>query len=241
MDEIISIAQNTEFIYHEMTVTLACIRHGGPRSVLIIGGGDGGAAKHALAVKTVQRVLQIEIDKDVVNASKKFLPAISNGSFDDDRLELIIGDGMDFVKKTSEKFDIVVLDVTEPIPGGPAEDFLSKGFLGDVKRIMNDDGVFVTHCGTLIFQANKISQVMGALKEVFTNVDLHTAMVPEFEFTDSGFLVCSSWEKPTQAEIVTRFKHLLTQECKFLSPEIYFSSSVISPFVRKLTGMTSES
>ena len=240
IDGIINIAKDTEFIYHEMMVTLPCIYHGSPKSVLIIGGGDGGAAKHALGIKTIKKIVQVEIDKDVIDACQQYLPEISDGSLQNNKVELTIGDGLEYVKNTKNKFDVVVLDVSDPVPGGPAVGLLSTEFYKNVKKILNKDGVMLTHCGSLIFQAKKAKTIAERLEKIFKRVTMHVALIPEFELTEFGFLICSSGKKPLNTEIHNKYKTLLSRQCRYLSPEVYFSSAVLSPYIQKLTGVVNK-
>lgn len=238
IDEIINIADRTEFIYHEMMVTLPCIQHGNPKSVLIIGGGDGGAAKRTLMVNGVERIVQVEVDQTVVDACKEFMPELANGAFDDPKVELVIGDGIEYVKKTNEKFDVIVLDVSDPVEGGPAENILSESFYKDIKKCLNKDGVMLTHCGSLIFQARKSATIVKRLRQIFKNVRMHTALIPEFELTEFGFLVCSDSNLDlTETDVLERYKKLLDKQCEYLSPEVFSSSKVLSPYIEKLSGI----
>lgn len=241
IDGIINISDRTEFIYHEMMVTLPSIQHGNPKSVLIIGGGDGGAAKHALRIQGVERIVQVEVDKMVVDSCREFMPTLAEGSLDDPKVELIIGDGIEYVKNSKERFDVIVLDVSDPVEGGPAENILSADFYSDVKSRLNKGGVMLTHCGSLIFQARKSETIANRLKSLFSDVTMHIALIPEFELTEFGFLVCSDTNHDIdQEEITNRYEKLLTSECKFLSPEVYSSSKVLSPYITKLSGISNK-
>ena len=238
IDGIINIADRTEFIYHEMMVYLPSIVHGSPKKVLIVGGGDGGAAKHALNIKTVERIVQVEVDKTVVDVCRKYMPSLAEGSLSDSRVELIIGDGMEYVAKSDNKFDVIVLDVSDPVPGGPAENLLSKKFYQDVKHCLNPGGVVLTHCGSLIFQAEKAHIIVDSLKESFKHVQMHVALIPEFELTEFGFLVCTDDPIQLNHDVVqTRFQQLVGSGWQYLSPDVYFSSKVLPPYIQQLTGI----
>jgi len=237
LDGIVNIAADTEFVYHELMVTLPCVRHGSPRNVLVVGGGDGGAAKHALRVTTVERVVDVEIDREVIEACTAHLPGIADGAFDDDRVETVIEDVRAFVRRCDESFDVVVLDVTDPIEGSPAEELLSGEFLRDLSACLSDGGVLATHTGCLLLQPEKTRLVLERLARVFAHLELHTAVVPEFELTEVGFVVCSSRPEPPAAEIRRRFETLLSAESRYLTADVYFSSKSLPPFTRGLVGL----
>lgn len=237
IDGIINIARETEFIYHEMMVALPSIYHGEPKSVLIIGGGDGGAAKCALGINSVERIVQVEIDKVVIDVCSEFLPELAEGALSDSRVELIIGDGIRYVRETSEKFDLVVIDIDDPVPGGPSEHSLEEAFFRDVAACLRPGGVAATHCGALLFQAKKAELMVRRFKSVFSSVTMHVALVPEFELTEFGFLACSNGPPPSSLEVEERFSRLMKKECRHLCPEVFASSRVLSPYLQELTGV----
>lgn len=116
--------------------------HPDPRRVLIIGGGDGCSAREVLKHPNLEKVVMIDIDGDVVEECRKHLPELSDGAFDDNRLELIIGDGIEYVMKAeNNSFDVVIVDSTDPTPEGCGEVLFSEKFYSNVKRIMADNGV----------------------------------------------------------------------------------------------------
>jgi spermidine synthase len=236
LDGVINIASDTEFVYHEMMVTLPCLRHGEPRSLLVIGGGDGGAAKHALDITSVEKVTQVEIDAGVVDACRRYLPDVGDGALDDPRVDLIIGDGVDFVAATEERFDVVVLDVSDPVPGGPAAGLTTGEFYASVKDVLAEGGVLATHCGPLLLESRKAQQLSQELANLFEDVALHTALVPEFELTQFGFLICTDREPPTTLDIRRRYETLLRRPTGFLTTDTYFSSTVLPPYLQQLLG-----
>ena len=119
-------SERDEFFYHEPMIHLPAVSFGRPRSALIIGGGDGGAAEELLKHPDMQRVVLAELDADVVEMAREWLPAIHRGAFDDPRLELLLGDGRAFVEQCEERFDQIVLDLTDPF--GPAVALYTREF-----------------------------------------------------------------------------------------------------------------
>ncbi|MGZ4392729.1 MAG: fused MFS/spermidine synthase [Gaiellaceae bacterium] len=236
LDGIVNIAADTEFIYHEMMVTLPCVRHGAPRSVLIVGGGDGGAAKHALRVATVERIVNVEVDRAVVDACTAHLPEIAGGAFADARVETVIEDGRVFLQRCRETFDVIVLDVTDPVPGGPAEELISLDFLRDVSRRLAEGGVLATHAGCVLLQPEKTKLLCATLAPLFAHVELHMATIPEFELTECAFVVCSSSPEPREEEIRGRFASLVLGEQRYLTADVFFSSKVLPPYTQELIG-----
>jgi len=107
LDGVLQTSERDEFIYHEMLTHLPILAHGNVRDVLIIGGGDGGMLEETLKHRSVERVTMVEIDPSVVEMCREHLPSISKGAFDDPRLDLVFADGVDFVKSTEKRFDLV--------------------------------------------------------------------------------------------------------------------------------------
>lgn len=148
LENVLNVAERDEFVYHEMIVHVPMFIHPDPRRVLIIGGGDGGSAREVLKHPNLEKVVMIDIDGDVVEECRKHMPSVNNGAFEDERLELIIGDGIDYVLKAdSSSFDVVIVDSTDPTPDGCGEVLFTEKFYTNVKRILADNGVMTNMNG----------------------------------------------------------------------------------------------
>ena len=112
-------SEKEEFVYHENLIHPALTAHAAPKKVLIIGGGDGGSSEEALKHPSVEQVTMVEIDGDVIEVAKEHFHAVHQGAFDNPKLRVLVDDGMKFVRETQEKFDLIVLDLNDPM--GPAE------------------------------------------------------------------------------------------------------------------------
>jgi spermidine synthase len=228
IDDIIQTTELDEFIYHEMMVLLPSIRMGSPRKILIIGGGDGGAIKQALRIKSVEEIIQVEIDERVTEVSKKFLPSLSANGFDDPRVKVLFTDGAEFLKSHKNEFDVIVLDLTDPKPDSPAEQLFEEPFLNDVKQALTKDGVVSIQSGSLLFQKEWVDTFYNRLQQVFPWVKLHTAVVPSYQLSPFAFVYASP--KPlaelSSTEVDEAFKNI-TGANKHLTPEMYSASGVI--------------
>jgi spermidine synthase len=112
-------SEKEEFVYHENLIQPALTAHAAPKKVLIIGGGDGGSSEEALKHPSVEQVTMVEIDGDVIQVAKEHFHAVHQGAFDNPKLRVLVDDGMKFVRETHEKFDLIALDLNDPM--GPAE------------------------------------------------------------------------------------------------------------------------
>jgi spermidine synthase len=233
IDGIIQTTELGECVYHEMLVLGACLHHGSPKSMLIIGGGDGGAAKTALNVKSLERIVQVEIDEGVVRASEEYMPAISEGALRNPKVELIIGDGLKYVDETKEKFDVVVLDLTDPIPDGPAEKLFDTPFYEAVKKILNKGGVVATQSGSLLFQPEEAPITRDKLSRVLDRAVVAAAVVPDYQLSLFAFQYAGNIMDTTDpANVQARFNNL-QQTPSYLTPEVFAAAHVISPFYLK--------
>jgi len=177
LDGMVMVTERDEFIYHEMITHPAMRIHPAPEKVLIIGGGDGGTAREVLKYKEVKKVVMVEIDKEVVELSKKYFPTIFP-SLDDPRLEIIYEDGVKFVKWNKEKFDVILLDTSDPV--GPAEVLYKREFYENCKKSLNENGILVTQAESPWSQLETIKKLLKEIKGVFSKSLLYLAHIPTY-------------------------------------------------------------
>ena len=145
VDDVPNVCERDEFIYHELLVHVPMMIHPNPTRVLVIGGGDGGSAREVLKHPNLTKAVMIDIDEEIVQLCKKYIPSCSNGAFDDPRLNLIIGDGIDYVQKAEDNsFDVIVVDSTDPLPDSVGEALFTKNFYENCHRILAPNGVIST-------------------------------------------------------------------------------------------------
>lgn len=178
LDGVIQTTEADEFIYHEMLTHVPILAHGAAKRVLIIGGGDGGMLREVSKHASVEHITMVEIDGTVVDMCKEFLPNHSQGTFDDPRLNLVIDDGMRFVATTTEKFDVIISDSTDPI--GPGEVLFSENFYQACHRCLNDGGVLVTQNGTPFMQLDTVRNTAGRMNGLFADWHFYQAAVPTY-------------------------------------------------------------
>ena len=177
LDGAIQTTTRDEFIYHEMMAHVPIIAHGRAKRVLLIGGGDGGAVRRVLE-HPVDRVVMVEIDRSVVDLSRKWLDSICGTAFDDPRLDLVIADGCAYVAETEERFDVIIVDSTDPI--GPGAVLFTPEFYADCKRCLTPGGVMVNQSGTPFFQEQEFIDVQAGLRRSFADVWAYAAAVPAY-------------------------------------------------------------
>ena len=168
-DGIVMISERDEFVYHEMISHVPLFVHPQPKSILIIGGGDGGAAGEVLR-HDVEKCVMVEIDEMVVQVCKEYFPKIAS-SFKNPKLSLKIQDGVKFVKESSQKFDVILVDSTDPL--GPAKALFSASFYKDVHSLLNEDGILVAQAESPFFELETQAIILEALKPVFPLISLY--------------------------------------------------------------------
>lgn len=140
LDGYLMLTEKDEFIYHEMIVHVPMAVHPNPQRVLVIGAGDGGVVRELTRYDSVKKIDLVEIDEMVVNVCKKFLPQTSC-KFDDERVSVYFQDGVEYVKKCEHKYDLIIVDSTDPF--GPGEALFTEEFYGNCYKALKDDGIMV--------------------------------------------------------------------------------------------------
>ncbi len=169
IDGMTMVSERDEFVYHEMIAHPALFLHPNPRRVLVIGGGDGGTVREVLKHRSVERCVLVEIDGLVVEASRKHIPQTA-GALCDTRAHVLIDDGVKFVAQTSETFDVVIVDSTEPF--GPAAELFGPTFYKNVKRILTADGVVASQAGSPFYEISTIKNLFKITTKIFPIVEV---------------------------------------------------------------------
>ena len=179
LDGVIQITEADEFVYQEMLAHVPLLAHGAAENVLIIGAGDGGVLRRVLRHKTVTRAVMVEIDGEVIRLSKEFLPAIGGDAWNDPRAEVIVGDGIDHVKRAADaSYDVIIVDSTDPI--GVGEVLFTDEFYEHCARILTPRGLIVNQCGVPAMQADELRETSARRRKFFPHVTAYVAAVPTY-------------------------------------------------------------
>ena len=178
LDGATQITKRDEFIYQEMMSHVPLFAHGNARDVLIVGGGDCGIAEEVLKHKSVRRLTQVEIDPAVVDFAKQHFPEFTKPVFADKRFESVIGDGMKYVATTAQRFDVIIVDSTDP--QGPGKILFGRKFYTACKRCMNKGGLLVTQNGVPIFQPGELVSSISKFRRLFADGTCYIAAVPTY-------------------------------------------------------------
>ena len=187
LDGIFQLTTRDEFVYHEMMAHVPLIALERPRKVLIVGGGDGGVLREVLKHPSVEQATLVEIDQDVIDMSIKFYPEIGKKALKDKRANVVIADGLKFVADTTEKFDAVIVDSSEP--AGPSAVLHSKAFFADCKRALKTGGIFVTQNSLPFHSPAHLTATTKALGSLYKQVAPYACTHPSY----FGGEFCINW------------------------------------------------
>lgn len=165
LDGIFQLTTLDEFIYHEMMAHVPLMALDRPRRVLVIGGGDGGVLREVLKHPSVEKATLCEIDRSVIDLSLKYYPEVANGAFDDPRADVVIADGLKYVAETTERFDAIIVDSSEPI--GPSAVLHTEEFFADCKRALKPRGILVTQNGLPFLCPEPFARTTSILSGLF--------------------------------------------------------------------------
>ncbi|MBE0479687.1 MAG: polyamine aminopropyltransferase [Dehalococcoidia bacterium] len=218
LDGKIQCSEYDEFIYHEALVHPAMVLHPCPETVFVAGGGEGAVLREFLAYDSVKRVVMVDIDRQVIEVSREFLPSLSQGAFDDSRVEVLHVDAKKYLEDTREKFDVVVIDLTEPLEEGPSYLLYTQEFYQTLKDRLTPDGVVAVQSGsTSMVILHGFVAVANTLKTAFPVVAPYLAEVPAFGGT-WGFTLSSRRLDPrdlSSEEVDRRLAARLNKKLRF--------------------------
>ncbi|MFC1974388.1 polyamine aminopropyltransferase [Chloroflexota bacterium] len=196
LDDKIQSSEVDEFIYHEALVQPAMIAHPCPETVFIAGGGEGATLREVLSHDTVKRAVMVDIDEEVIAICQKYLPDLSQGAFEDKRTELYHVDARDYLAKSEETFDIIIIDLPDPIEEGPAYLLYTREFYQLVRERLTANGIISVQAGSAsLTELLNLTAVNNTLKSVFPIVCPYQADVPCFG-GPWGFCLASSELNP---------------------------------------------
>jgi len=169
-DDTVMLSERDERIYHEMIAHVPLFVSQRPERVLVIGGGDGGTVREVLRHPSVTHCRLVEIDGVVVEACREHIPQTAS-ALDDPRVEVTIQDGVEFVARTTERYDVVIVDSSDPV--GPAVPLFGAEFYGNVHHVLNGDGVVVSHAESPFYEPEAQQGLLRILCGRFRRVGIY--------------------------------------------------------------------
>ncbi len=228
--------ERDEHIYHQALVQPAMLMHPNPVSVFIGGGGEGGTLREALSHKSVERVVMIDLDQEVVELCRRYLPQHHQGSFDDPRVTLLHQDARGYLERTDEQFDVMIMDLVDPMEGGTAYLLYTQEYYNVVKSRLKPGGILVTQSGPagLISHQECFTTIYRTLSSIFADTGLYQVHIPAFQ-TLWGFSLASDSELPKlSADQVNRLvPERLGRKLDFYDGESHLSMFNLPKFIRR--------
>lgn len=175
LDGVVQLDEKYEFLYHEFLAHVPMYAHPNPENVLIVGGGDGGTLREVLKHEEVRRAVLVDIDREVIEVSKRFFPSLSR-SFEDPRAIVINEDGYKYIQDCEEEFDVIIVDSTDPV--GFAHVLTTEEFFRLAFRALREEGIFAAQTESLHYHLDMVVKTQKSLRKVFPVVDLYTSVVP---------------------------------------------------------------
>ncbi|MBM3490592.1 MAG: polyamine aminopropyltransferase [Alphaproteobacteria bacterium] len=236
LDGICQTTEADEFVYHEMMTHVPILAHGRATRVLIVGGGDGGILRETLRHRRVKRAVMVEIDGEVVELCRRHLPSLSAGAFEDRRAELVVGDGAQFMASTDERFDVMIIDSTDPM--GPGEVLFRDAFYRNCKRCLKADGIVVTQNGVPFFQREEFFSTGRARAKLFGHSGFYFAAVPTYY----GGHMAMGWASPgrdiTAVSLATLKRRFAAARLKtrYYNPEMHLAAFARPNYLKSAKG-----
>jgi spermidine synthase len=233
LDGAVQVASADEFVYHEMMSHVPILAHGAVRDVLIVGGGDAGLAEEVLKHRQVETVLQVEIDASVVELSRKHFGAFNAAAFADPRWSVEIADGAAFVRGTDRRFDVILVDSTDPSDTSAA--LFTEAFYADLSRCLRPGGIVVTQSGVPFLQEAGLRSSMRALARAFDTVSCYVAAVPTY----FGGHLALGWGSHGRAALDTDVGVLTTRsaevcrDTRYYTPEVHRAAFALPRYIAR--------
>jgi len=197
LDAEVQSTEKDEYIYHEALVHPAMLAHPEPREVLVVGGGEGATLREVLRHPSVTRAVMVDIDEELVRVARELMPEWHQGAFDDPRVELVFADARGWLSESERRFDVIVLDLTDPVgEENPAKMLYTREFYELIHSRLAPGGVVVTQAGMLMLDRYQVHTVLHrTLREVFPYVRSYRDWIPSF-FLTYGFIVAAEGFDP---------------------------------------------
>lgn len=229
LDGVIQVTERDEFSYQEMIAHIPLFAHPNPKKVLVIGGGDGGVLREIARHPGVEEIVICEIDKDVIEVSKKYLPSLAKG-YEDPRVKTFVMDGAKFMADNQDSFDVIITDSSDPV--GPASVLFETPFYNAMYGSLREGGIVCTQGECMWLHLDLIKPLIASISKTFSTVEYAYTTIPTYPSGQIGFIIAtrggSSCKKPVRAADKAILKDL-----KYYTSEIHEAAFVLPAFAKR--------
>ena len=230
LDDLMMTTEGDEFHYHEMIAHIPMMHHKNPKTVLVIGGGDGGTVREVLKHDTVEKVVLCEIDGMVIEACKRYLPTISC-ELNNHKCEILVQDAIEYIKDKKDMFDIVLIDSTDPM--GPGEGLFTEEFYTNVKNSLKEGGIMCAQSESPFVNKQEIKKMYNLLKKVFPICSTFTSNIPTYPGGYWAWAFCSSTVEPLSYWDKRRGE-AITKTCKIYNKDYHYARFALPNYLKEL-------
>jgi spermidine synthase len=228
------VSERDEFFYHEALIHPAAIAHDNPKRALIIGGGDGGAAEELAKHPSIEKIVLCELDGAVVELAREYFQSVHRNVFESEKLSLVIGDGLAYVHNAIEQYDLIYLDLTDPI--GPAEALYTQAFYRDCANALLPGGALTLHIGSPFSHPDRVRKSVQNLRAAFASVVPYFVHIPMYGAT-WGFACASQSLDIGTLPVQTVEQRLAEREIsqrQFYNGEVHHAMQAKPEYIKKL-------
>jgi spermidine synthase len=229
LDGIIQLTEPDEFAYHEMLAHVPMFSHPDPQNILVVGGGDGGILREVGRHECVKHIDFCEIDEDVIKVAKEFLPDIACG-FDDPRVNVHIGDGNAFVHAQKNKYDVIIVDSSDPI--GPGEALFERPFYEGLKAALKPGGLVATQGESFFLHKECVTNLVKITRELFPVQGYSYILVPTYPGGHIG--ICMGSLGPKLKEPNRTIPDNMQHNLKYYNSDMHTACFVLPHFAKKM-------
>lgn len=236
LDGLMMLTEKDEFIYHDMIVHVPMATNPNVKRVLVIGGGDGGTVRELTRYKGIEKIDMVDIDEMVVKVCRELLPFTSR-KLDDPRVTLYFEDGLKFVRTVEEKYDLIIVDSTDPF--GPGEGLFTKEFYGNCFRALTDDGILVNQHENPYYDSYQASMKRAnqRIKDFFPVCRVYQAHIPTYPSGHWLFGFASKKFDPLK-DLDADAWNALGLETKYYNTDLHTGAFMLPNYVKRELELT---
>jgi spermidine synthase len=223
LDKDVQSSESDEYVYHDTLVHPAMLAHPSPRSACIVGGGEGATLREVLRHPSIERCTMVDIDGELMELAREWLPEWHRGAFSDPRARVIAADARGWLEANPERYDVILVDLTDPVGAdSPARFLFTEEWYRLLSERLEPGGVVALQAGMILPTHHREHSVIHhTVAQVFRHVRSYRTYIPSY-FLQFGFLLASQATDPASLEV-----SLYAQRCherglalRYLTPEL---------------------